>query len=612
MHDSKRQLMCFSKGLLSSTVLLGLGLSAAQAFPIDTGDRDVAVRFDNTFKYNYGVRTESADNKLLETLNSNDGDYNFRKAGTNVTNRVDLLTEFDVVYKRQMGFRVSAASWYDKAYENVGSNSNFAPNTDPTSGAIVLPSQPGLSNYTDRYNKGVSGEILDAFVFGSMQISDMLASGKAGRHNLYWGESLLNPVHGISYGQSSLDLAKLASSPGTEAKELFIPRNQLSVGLNVNPELSFAAQYFLDWEAARLSQPGTFYGNSDVYPNGAQNLLLGYYPAGVLDVVPVGLSTRYNNNYIHGDKRGDYGLSAHWAPEWLDGDLGFYYRNTQDILPQAVIDLRQLDPTDDSTILATLPKTSYTFAYGDDIHIYGISLSKSIDGISYGMDVSYRENMPLNSIPTIVSPVLTGLVPGAGVVDSMPGRGDTGGAIGNTGHLVLNALTSYPENPLWDTADLLGELYASRWFSVTKGEDLFKGADTYTGIDKVTRSNYGLGLNFTPTWFQVLPSVDLKMPLSITQGLHGYSAVSGGGAVGAGNYAAGFQAIVDNRYIFDLKYVDYYGKADTCNDAASDGAYPDIFSGGAYACTGGYAAVADSNSELKDRGAVYFTFRTTL
>ena len=31
---------------------------------------------------------------------------------------------------------------------------------------------------------------------------------------------------------------------------------------------------------------------------------------------------------------GDFGLSARWSPQWLDGTLGFYYRNATDILPQ--------------------------------------------------------------------------------------------------------------------------------------------------------------------------------------------------------------------------------------------------------------------------------------
>ena len=34
------------------------------------------------------------------------------------------------------------------------------------------------------------------------------------------------------------------------------------------------------------------------------------------------------------ENTGNWGLSAHWSPEWLDGTLGFYYRRTYDMLPQ--------------------------------------------------------------------------------------------------------------------------------------------------------------------------------------------------------------------------------------------------------------------------------------
>ncbi|MFP3498815.1 DUF1302 family protein, partial [Pseudomonas sp. SIMBA_059] len=94
--------------------------------------------------------------------NSNDGDYNFRKAGTNVTNRVDLLTELDVVYQGNTGFRVSTASWYDKAYDNTGSNSNpfvngngdqsgINPSLNGLPGTGIPLGSPHLSNYAQRY-----------------------------------------------------------------------------------------------------------------------------------------------------------------------------------------------------------------------------------------------------------------------------------------------------------------------------------------------------------------------------------------------------------------------------------------------------------------------------
>ena len=36
-------------------------------------------------------------------------------------------------------------------------------------------------------------------------------------------------------------------------------------------------------------------------------------------------------------QRGDWGVSARWSPEWLDGTMGFYYRNFSDKLPQVLI-----------------------------------------------------------------------------------------------------------------------------------------------------------------------------------------------------------------------------------------------------------------------------------
>ena len=167
--------------------------------------------------------------RILGTPNNNDGDYNFRKSGTNITNRVDLLSELDVVYQNKTGFRVSTASWYDKAYENTGSNAY----PFPMATTIILRSpglagvqvrrpclQPDRSNYAQRYYNGPSGEVLDAFVFYNTQVGDESQLNiKAGQHNVFWGETVLNPVHSMSYGQSGLDLAKAAASPCTEAKE---------------------------------------------------------------------------------------------------------------------------------------------------------------------------------------------------------------------------------------------------------------------------------------------------------------------------------------------------------------------------------------------------------
>jgi hypothetical protein len=666
MHNNKSHGFAPSRYTLLASAILAAGVPVAQAIELDTGNPDWTVRFDNTVKYNYGVRTESADKRMLATPNNNDGDYNFRKAGTNITHRVDLLTEMDVVYQNHMGFRVSAASWYDKAYENTGSNSNpFVNGNDSRSGLVandprlaavtrdnVGNGSPHLSNYAQRYYTGPSGEILDAFVFYSTEVGEeSLLSVKAGQHNVFWGETILNPVHSNSYGQSGLDLAKLAASPGTEAKELFVPRNQLSMSFTVNPELTVGAQYFLDWDAARLPEAGTYYGGSDLVGFGAQSFLLGN-TNGVVPGSPLGcglapcngLTNVRRGHDLTPDKRGDWGIMAKWSPAWLDGTLGVYYRETSEILPQAWLDARGLSSANPNgtrpagqvpavvNTLNSLSTATYQMAYADNIKIVGLSLSKDVGGISVGSDLNIRHNMPLASIPAVVSTnsplglgAGLGLLPArtaaTGVVYDTPQKGDSMAATGDTLHWTLNGLMTIAKTPVFDSATLLGELYYSNLLKLdSNNEALYKGKDTYRGIDQPTRDNWGIAVNFTPTWYQVFPGVDLNAPMSINIGLDGVSPVSGGGAKDTGNYAIGLGAVVYNKYFVDLKYVDSFGKADKCNvsgvstgPTGGDGAAPNAFSGNEnYACyAGGYSAFSGGGATTEDRGAVYLTMKTT-
>ena len=627
-----------------------LALPGAQAFEVDTGSEDWAVRLDNTVKYNYGVRTESADKRLLATPNNNDGDYNFRKAGTTVTNRVDLLTELDVIYQGNMGFRVSAASWYDKAYDNTGSNSNpfvngnggqsgINPSLNGLPGTGVPLGSPHLSNYAQRYYSGPSGEVLDAFVFMRREVGDASEiSAKLGQHNLFWGETLLNPVHSLSYGQSGLDLAKLAASPGTEAKELFVPRNQLSAAFLLNPELTVGAQYFFDWDAARLPEAGTYYGGSDLVGEGAQSLLLGH--TGTPGLIPVrgALTSIRRGHDLTPGKRGDWGVMAKWSPEWLGGTLGIYYRKSSEILPQAWLDARGLTVANGpfgnppgsaqgavGNLYNSLQSATYQFAYADDIDIYGLSLSKDVGGISVGSDLNIRHNMPLASIPAILSApgpaglgggfgLLPARLPSSGVVYEVPSDGDSMSATGDTLHWTLNGLMTLGDTPLFDSATLLGELFYSNLLKLdSHNEALYKGKGSYRGIDQPTRDNWGIAVNFTPTWYQVFPGMDLSMPLSINLGLDGVSPVQGGGAENTGNYAVGLSAAIYNQYFVDLKYVDGFGKTQSCNNGQTDGTTPNALDGEQdYTCYGGgYAAFSGGAATTEDRGALYLTLKTT-
>lgn len=554
--------------------MLGAGGNAA-AFNIDTGNDDIEMRWDNTVRYNVGARVKERDSLIGNSLASDEGTYSFDK-GDVVTNRLDLLSEFDFSYKKMLGFRVSGTAWYDAAYDN---DSRYNPNYQNLTSYVDAT----YSDYTRRFYKGASGEIMDAFVFANFDIAETPVKVRAGRHTVFWGESLFlgGALHGISYSQMPLDLQKGFATPGVEAKELFRPLNQVSGQAQLTPELSVAAQYFLDWEAYRYPEGGTYLGPVDFAFNGPDRQFL---PPVIVRGRPVNLGFAKRGKAVEPDDTGEFGLSLRWSPEWLDGTLGFYYRHYSDKLPQTFI----------TKLGLTQPNTSqYNLIYADGIDLYGVSLAKEIGGVSLGAELSYRQDTPLNSR------VL-------GIVSGVPSDGDTPGPRGDTIHGLVNALGLIGRTPLFDAATYAGELTWAHWTSINQGENLFfaedyasctyspragvtRKGDKWTGCS--TRNFFGLGLAFTPTWYQVFPGVDLSAPLTYSVGLDGNAPTIFSGSEGNGNYSIGLGADIFQKYRADLKFISYFGH------------YKD--NGTAVTAQNGFTTL------LKDRDFVSLTFKTT-
>lgn len=537
--------------------LVACAAGTARAMEFETGNPDLAVRWDNTVRYNYAVRVENRDQKIGNSALADEGTYSFDR-GDAVANRLDLLTELDLVYKKRHGLRVSGAAWYDAAY---GSTSRGNPNP-PLS---AIPSYIGnqYSPLVKRLYRGGTGEILDAFVFGGVDIGDVPVQAKAGRHTVYWGESLFlgGHMHGIAYAQNPLDLQKGFATPGVEVKELFRPLNQLSAQAQVSDTLSVAAQYLLEWEPARYPEGGTYLGPVDFAFNGPDRQFL----SGALGFASRGPAAEPK-------QRGEWGLSARWSPQALDGTVGFYYRRFADKMPQTLL----------TQVGAGISR--YNLVYADNIDLFGLSLAKNVKGVSVGAEISKRRNTPLNS-------QVLGVAPG------LPEQGETKGARGDTWHALVNAAGVIPKTAAFDSASWAAELQWSRWSKVRSGANLFNalGYAPCNNKDKwdgcVTKDYVGTSIAFTPTWFQVFPGVDLSAPVTYAIGLKGNSATVFGGNEKLGNYSIGLSADVRQKYRFDLKYIDYVGR------------YKD----------NGTAVTAQNGltTFLKDRGFVSLTFKTS-
>ena len=529
---------------------------SAQAVEFDTGNPDVTVRWDNTLRANYGVRVENRDSKIGNSALADEGTYSFDK-GDAVAKRLDLLSELDIVYQKKFGLRVSGTAWHDGAY---GDKSRSNPNA-PLSG---IPSYIG-NNYSPLVQRlyGQGGELLDAFAFAGFNLGEVPVQAKAGRHTVYWGESLFlgGHMHSIAYAQNPLDLQKGFATPGTEAKELFRPLNQLSAQAQLTDTLSVSAQYLLEWEPARYPEGGTYLGPVDFVFNGPNRQFI----SGAL-----GFATR--GAAAEPKQQGEYGLSARWSPANLDGTVGFYYRRFADKLPQTLI------------TAVGAGTTQYNLVYADKVDLFGVSLAKNIGGVSVGAELSKRRNTPLNS-------QVLGIAPG------LPAQGDTKGARGDTWHALVNAMGAIPKTALFDSASWAAELQWSKWSKVRSGAGLFNavGFTPCVGKDKwdgcVTKDYVGASIAFTPTWYQVFPGVDVSAPMSYAVGISGNSATVFGGNEALGNYTIGLSADVHQKYRFDLKYIDYVGR------------YKD--NGTAVTSTNGLTTF------LRDRGFVSLTFKTT-
>jgi hypothetical protein len=527
----------------------------AAAFQIDVGLPDGVLRFDNTVRYNAGWRMEERDQTLGDTWALQGGEYKFDK-GDLITNRVDLLTEFDFVYRKSHGFRISAASWYDAAY-------NDKVEGNPAYQAAGLGTAYPNNTYTPavaRYYTH-SGEFLDAFVFGRVTLgADMPLDAKLGRHTVIYGEALFTPIHGASYSQGPVDFRKALATPGVEAKELFLPLNQLSAHLQVNDELSLNAQYFLEWKPYRIYEGGTYFTFADPFFQGGTNFL----------GIPFNGDVTSGPDAIPKD-RGNWGFNAKWSPGWLNGTAG--------------LTLRRFD---DKVMGVVSPGGTFSElhnAYAKDVKLAGLSYATQLSGVSIGSELVYRRNTALNTA-----------------------FGSAGLARGDSLHFLVNALAYIGKTPLFDSSTLLAEITYSKLQKLQPGT-----AANFSHVDHncpvggkdagcSTDTAWGLSVSATPTWFQAFPSVDLTMPMSFSTGLKGNSPVPFGGNEGSGQWSLGVGADVKGKYKFDLAYTDYFGDYT---------AGPNTFAGVPGIGPNQMAYSNGGNALLKDRGWLSFTFKTT-
>lgn len=685
---------------------MAIGLSTqAMAMQLDAGD-DWSVRWDNSFKYNLMMRATDQDADVVNGVTgfdptgaglgrnfSSDPDYSFDK-GDIVSNRLDILTELDVVYKDRIGFRISAAGWYDHAYSSrMGQGDGMESLPGDTSGignwstALSTPLGELSDEEEDLHYRG--GELLDAFLFANWNIGDVAGNVRAGRHVIYWGQSLLGTAAIASAGgaMNPLDFSKALSVPGSEAKELFMPTNKISTLIQLTDNLTVSAFYGLEYKHTRLPTGNTYFSPAAGFTDDVD----------LVHVAPsIALTMRPDEE--PDDAGSDWGVNFSYYFEDMGMEVSAYYMNYADKIQNGLVgSLNPLggaiaaklsnpaaapsDMMNAAGLLAALNGVSgehataanaanaalascfgptppaqcanaagyflgtyagylsalggadsfaldvegnpvlmigdIKWAYADDIDLYGLSVSKQVGDISIGVDLTYKENAPLrvdlsNSLFRSATPLSVyaatanlGLAAGSAftVADFHNTTSENySDARGDTLHLAINGIGLLQDNGIWEGGSWIAEATFGQILDVYddnncmlagahKGCLVFEalglpaapmGTEDHTVASEGRISSH-VALLFRPQWYQVMPGVDLTVPVSIGYGVDGNGTSSFLGDEESGSASLGFLFEVDQTWSAQLSYNAFFGPV------------PNSF--------GNY---------LKDRDNVSLTFKRTL
>ena len=529
----------------AASMLVAVGISAME---IDTGNADMSVRWDNTVKYSVAQRLNDAKSELVGPGNANldDGDRNF-KTGV-ISNRLDLFSELDVVYKKDMGFRVSGSAWSDAVYGQASGNPGLA------GGAFVNQVSVPYNQFTKNTQNvhGSNGELLDAFVFGKFDLGGRDATVRAGKHSLLWGESLFFGVNAIAGGQMPVDVVKLVSVPGTQFKEAILPVPMLSGQVQISSNVSFGAYLQTNASKSRVPAVGSYFSTADMAVEGGESLLLA--PGAPFPPAALRLADQAAKD------GGQGGVQLKIRGE--ETDYGIYVIQFHEKTPQLVPVLGMVsNPGPGPAVIGPMP-VGYRLAYQQDITAIGASASKTFGNYNVAAEISFRDNMDLASTQGVDTSLLGGL--------ATNNTSNPGYAVGQTAHANLSVLGSLPKNVLWNEASIVGEVAFNRVLGITKNA---AAADP-----NATRDGLAFRVVVEPTYRQVANGLDIGVPIGIGYAPVGYRpmAIQNPSAwipEGGGDFSIGLNGVYMDKWRFTLNYTHYFGPAKPFTDSANNNAY---------------------------------------
>lgn len=507
---------------------LALLATPAQAVPIDTGT-EVVLNLDNTVQATLAGQPGSVDFGPAGRCFPPTGVFALERrllpcATRNalVSTRLDVLSQLSASY-RDFGFQFSLQSEVDPVYESY--------RQDP----MAFPAVPGANRFfslEDDNDKAGEVQVFDAFISGTTELApDLPLSFRLGRQVSLWGESLFFTQNGISAGQAPIDTFRYQSSSAYyQADSPFLPVTQATFTLQPTSGLALMAYYQFEWRRSRLTPYDADNSTATILEEDEVRQI-------VLPQPVTGIPIVFNRvQDVIPSSRDQFGLGLRWRLG--DYDLGLYGLSFNAKTPQLDFHLPR------AIFLGA--QGSYDLFYPKDIETFGVSLAGPLGDASFGAEVSGRRNQPLVN-PGIVTPAAA---PFPGNTDARPFY-----PIGDTLQSQFSVMYEAPPFlGISGGANVSGEIAANDLLQTT--------ANANQLIAGRTRFAAGFRGIFEPQFFQVVPRVDVTVPLEIGYDFIGLSEVDPSMNRGNGDLTVGATATLDQAYKFALSFTHYVGNTE--------------------------------------------------
>lgn len=591
-------------------VLIGSALYAQQSNALEFNIGNIEARFDSQISVGASWRLDDPDSQLISAVNGgtgvgsgsyDDGTQNFEK-GETFSEIIKGVHDLELSYQN-VGVFVRAKYWYDNELENGSREHGHAANG-------YTPNEELNDGHFNRFSRFSGFELLDAYWYGSYDVSNRPLDLRVGRQVINWGESTF-----IQGGLNSINPVDVNAfrRPGAEIKEGLLPLNMAFASFGLTDNLSVEGFYQIQWEETAIDGCGTYFSNNDFVAEGCDGIRITlpltdqqYFNQGftafALGYDPVIRRSTGNGRREPGDS-GQFGVSFRYFAENLnDTEFGFYYANYHSRVPviSAVntnTDAATFLNTFAGTIIAlggnpfaptpeqaraatinsigTLVDTTYFTSYTEDIELYGLSFNTNVGDLAWSGEISYKRDVPLQiNGPLLVAAILQQYAGGSGnaAADSLVAQSGAGNVVqGYNLFDVTQVQTSFVK--FFDQVlgasrlTLVGEVAWTHINDLDESADALKygrnGVFGYAAGETdgfVTEDTYGYVVRANLEYPNALFGATLTPQISFSHGLEGYG-VQPGASFNEDEKVLGLSLSAEylNKYLVQMSYTNYSG-----------------------------------------------------